>query len=242
MTPSRPLINSLRKQLKAAANPAKAPAMQAYMKSAMPYLGVSSVPLRAICKTTFTDFPLTTFDEFRDTLLILWRDAKFREERYAAIEFSGHKSYEQFQIVRLVPIYQEMITTGAWWDYVDPIAAHRLGPLLGRFPNAMSRKMRAWSKSKNLWLRRSAILCQLAFKKDTDLQLLYDSIEPAIAEKEFFLRKAIGWALRQYAWSDSGEIIRYVKENKSRLSPLSIREALKNCQRKPTRPPRKLRA
>jgi 3-methyladenine DNA glycosylase AlkD len=93
----------------------------------------------------------------------------------------------------------------------------------------MSRKMRAWSKSRNLWLRRSAIICQLTFKQNTDLALLYDCIEPALAEKEFFLRKAIGWALRQYAWTNPKEVQRYVKENRSRLSPLSIREALKNC-------------
>jgi 3-methyladenine DNA glycosylase AlkD len=122
-----------------------------------------------------------------------------------------------------------MITTGAWWDYVDPIAAHRVGPLLRRYPKLMSRKMRAWSRSKDLWLRRSAIICQLAFKKETDLGLLYDCIEPAIGEKEFFLRKAIGWALRQYAWTDPKEVQRYVREYRSRLSPLSIREALKNC-------------
>ena len=93
--------------------------------------------------------------------------------------------------------------------------------------------MRAWSRSKNLWLRRSAILCQLTFKEKTDLRLLYDCIEPAIGEKEFFLRKAIGWALRQHAWTDSDEVIRYVNENKSRLSSLSIREALKNCASRP---------
>jgi 3-methyladenine DNA glycosylase AlkD len=223
------LIDALGESLRSAANPSKAPAMQAYMKSQMPCLGISYEPLRKLCKEVLAAHPLTTFDQFHDTILHLWRTAKYREERYAAIELSGHKPYVQYQTLKLLPLYQELITTGAWWDYVDPIAAHRLGPLLRRYPKFMSRKMRAWSKSRNLWLRRSAIICQLTFKDDTNLALLYDCIDPALGEKEFFLRKAIGWALRQYAWTNPKEVQRYVKENRSRLSPLSIREALKNC-------------
>jgi 3-methyladenine DNA glycosylase AlkD len=95
----------------------------------------------------------------------------------------------------------------------------------------MRREMRAWSRSDDLWKRRSAILCQLTFKKDTDLDLLYAVIEPALASREFFLRKAIGWALRQYAWTDPREIRRYVREREEQLSPLSKREALKNIGR-----------
>jgi 3-methyladenine DNA glycosylase AlkD len=79
-----------------------------------------------------------------------------------------------------------------------------------------------------MWKRRAAILCQMHFKRETDLTLLYDCIEPNIADSQFFIRKAIGWALRQYAWTDPREIKRFVKVNKSRLSPLSVREALKN--------------
>lgn len=88
--------------------------------------------------------------------------------------------------------------------------------------------MRAWSRSENMWKRRTAILCQLSFKKETDLKLLYSSIEPSLDSKEFFLRKAIGWALRQYAWTNPAEVRRYVRANAGRLSPLSKREALKN--------------
>ena len=86
-------------------------------------------------------------------------------------------------------MYEEMIVTGAWWDYVDAIAGHRLGLLLRRFPAEMRREMLAWSRSDDLWKRRSAILCQLTFEKDTDLDLLYATIEPALASKEFFLQK-----------------------------------------------------
>ena len=94
----------------------------------------------------------------------------------------------------------------------------------------MRRKMLSWSKSDNLWKRRTAILCQLGFKAETDLELLYACIEPSIESREFFLRKAIGWALRQYAWTDEAEIEKYVRLNRARLSPLSCREALKNIE------------
>jgi 3-methyladenine DNA glycosylase AlkD len=92
----------------------------------------------------------------------------------------------------------------------------------------MRRKMLSWSQSSNLWKRRTAVLCQLRFKEETDLTLLYACIEPSLGSPEFFLRKAIGWALRQYAWTDGSEIKRYVGFNRARLSGLSCREALKN--------------
>jgi 3-methyladenine DNA glycosylase AlkD len=92
----------------------------------------------------------------------------------------------------------------------------------------MRRKMLSWSRSNNLWKRRTAIICQLGFKAETDLQLLYACIEPSMGSREFFLQKAIGWALRQYAWTDGAEIEKYVRLNRKRLSALSSREALKN--------------
>jgi 3-methyladenine DNA glycosylase AlkD len=92
----------------------------------------------------------------------------------------------------------------------------------------MRRKMLAWSKSADLWKRRTSIICQLGFKAETDLDLLYACIEPSLASREFFLQKAIGWALRQYAWTNPDEIHKYVRLNRAHLSALSIREALKN--------------
>jgi 3-methyladenine DNA glycosylase AlkD len=129
-------------------------------------------------------------------------------------------------------MYEEMIVTGAWWDYVDVLATHRLGDLLRAHPASMARTLRGWSRGRDLWKRRSAILAQLHFKQDTDLPLLYSCIEPSLASKEFFLRKAIGWALRQYAWTDPAEVRRYVRANEGHLSPLSRREALKNLGRR----------
>ena len=243
MPPSQTLIAALRRELKRQADPAKAPAMQAYMKSSMPYHGVQTQALRELRRQVFAAHALPDFETWRDTALTLWRDARFREERYCAIGLTGLKAYQQFQTLATLPMHEEMIVTGAWWDYVDGIASDRLGPLLRRYPAAMGRRMRQWSRGDNLWKRRAAILCQLTFKADTDLELLYDCIRPNLADREFFVRKAIGWALRQYAWTDCAEIVRFVREHAKQLSPLSQREALKNVRRaagapSPARPSR----
>jgi 3-methyladenine DNA glycosylase AlkD len=92
----------------------------------------------------------------------------------------------------------------------------------------MSGILRDWAVSSDIWKRRSAILAQLNFKRETDLKLLYDCIRPSLGASEFFLRKGIGWALRQYARTDPAEVIRFVRRNEARLSPLSKREALKH--------------
>ena len=222
------LLPKLRKALKQAADPARATAMQAYMKSAMPYYGVPTPTHRALCKAAFAGVEFATAEDWQAEVLNIWRNARFREERYAAIGLSGLKQFQRFQTPSAVKMYEELIVTGAWWDYVDSIASNRIGPILRTHPAPMRRKMRTWSKSPNLWKARTSILCQLGFKADTDLDLLYACIEPSLASKEFFLRKAIGWALRQHAWTDPAEVRTYVDRNRTRLSALSIREALKN--------------
>ena len=222
------LLLKLRKALQEAGDPVKAPVMQAYMKSAMPYHGVPTPLLRQVCKATFADLRFATASQWQAQVLDLWRDARFREERYAALYLAGDKRGKPFQTLSAMKMYDELIVTGAWWDYVDDVASHRIGPILRDFPAPMRRKMLSWSKSNNLWKRRSAILCQLGFKAETDLELLYACIEPSLGSNEFFLQKAIGWALRQYAWTDGAEIKKYVRLNRTRLSALSCREALKN--------------
>jgi len=202
--------------------------MQAYMKSAMPYLGVSTVPRRAALKAVFAGLDWPDSAAWQRDVLTLWRAAEFREERYAALELTGLKAARRFLTIDALPMYEEMIVTGAWWDYVDEIAGHRLWTILGNDRPEMKRTMLAWSTDANMWKRRSSIICQLPAKAATDLDLLYACIEPSIGSTEFFLRKAIGWALRQYAWTDPDEVARYVVANADRLSGLSKREALKN--------------
>jgi len=207
--------------------------MQAYMKSSMPFLGASAVPFRAACKRVLAKHAIEDAETWRSGVLALWRDAEYREERYAALELTGDRRAREFQNIDALPMYEEMIVSGAWWDFVDAIATHRIGDLLRRNPAEMKPILGAWSKGKDMWLRRSSILAQIKFHEDTDLDLLYECIEPSIASKEFFLRKAIGWALRQYAWTDAREIQRYVREH-DELSGLSKREALKNVRRRKT--------
>jgi 3-methyladenine DNA glycosylase AlkD len=227
-TKASPLLLRVRRELRRIGDPRRALGAQAYMKSAMPYHGLSAPLLRTVCKRIFADIELTSREVWHDHVLSLWRGAKFREERYVAIALTGHKPAKPFQTPAAMPLYEEIIVTGAWWDYVDDVASHRVGPILRDYPAPMKKKMLAWSKSANMWKRRTSIICQLGFKQDTDLELLYACIEPSIASKEFFLRKAIGWALRQYAWTDPAEVKRYARRNRDRLSGLSYREALKN--------------
>jgi len=222
------MLPRLRKALRAAADPLKAPVMQAYMKSDMPYHGVPSPLLRKIYRSTFASLQFASALEWQNLVLDLWRRAKFREERYAAMFVAGDARARPFQTPAAMQLYEEMIVTGAWWDYVDDIAAHRVGPILRDYPASVRRKMLSWSRSADLWKRRTSIICQLGFKQDTDLELLYACIEPSLDSREFFLRKAIGWALRQHAWTDPDEVKRYVGRNRERLSALSVREALKN--------------
>jgi 3-methyladenine DNA glycosylase AlkD len=222
------LVRELRAELRRHADPARAEPMQRYMKSSMRYYGVAAPELRAICRDVFTRHPLGSAFDWREAVLTLWRDAKRREERYAAITLSGWRAYGAHRTLETLPMLEEMIVDGAWWDLVDPLATHRLRELLSLHPKAMSRRMRAWSRDVNLWKRRSAILCQVGRKHHTDLELLHDCIEPNLADKEFFIRKAIGWALRDYAWHDLDTVERWVTANESRLSGLSRREALKN--------------
>jgi 3-methyladenine DNA glycosylase AlkD len=124
----------------------------------------------------------------------------------------------------MLPVYEELMSTGAWWDYVDAVAGH-MGNQLRLYPNEVRPVMRAWSTDEDMWKRRVSIICQVSFKKDTDLDLLYANIEPNLADRRFFIRKAIGWALRAYAWTDPEEVARYVAANEARMSGLSKREA-----------------
>ena len=222
------LAQRVRAGLTDVADPALAPAMQAYMKSAMPYLGVSAVPLRAACKALFADLRYESSAHWQADVLMLWRGAQYREERYAALALSGISAARDFQRMDALGMYEEMIVTGAWWDFIDPIAGQRLAAILAAERLPMTQAMLEWARCDDMWKRRSAILCQLNAKGQTDLDLLYACIAPSLDSREFFLRKAIGWALRQYARTDAAEVTRYVASLGERLSPLSRREAMKH--------------
>jgi 3-methyladenine DNA glycosylase AlkD len=222
------LIAAIRDGLARRAIPEKAEPMRAYMKSAMPYIGVPNPEQRETWKEIIPRFPLATFGAWHDTVLALWRGATYREERYGAVALTEDRRYKRFQTPAALPLYEELVVTGAWWDYVDHIASHRIGALLRDYPDVIRPAMLSWSQVPGMWQRRTSILCQLGFKAATDLDLLTACIEPNLADKDFFVRKAIGWALRQYAYVDADWVRRYVQEHAAQLSPLSRREALKH--------------
>lgn len=230
MTPhaDRALIDAVRAGLRAAADAVKAPQMQRYMKSEMPFYGVQSPGQKAIFREVFRAYPLESSEAWHDTALALWREATHREERYASLALAEHRHYAVYRTRAALPMYEEFVVSGAWWDLVD-WTARLVDELHGREPEWMAARMREWSRDEHLWKRRVSIICQLGKKQDTDLALLYDCIEANFDDRGFFIRKAIGWALRQYARTDPDEVVRYVTEHADRLSPLSKREALKHA-------------
>jgi 3-methyladenine DNA glycosylase AlkD len=222
------LLRRIRRALAAEGSPARAAGARAYMKSAMPFHGVDAATLRGVCRRVFAAWPLSDEASWRREALALWRGARFREERYAAIELTGVKAAGAWQTPAALPMYEEMIVTGAWWDYVDWIASRRIGLLLARHPGRMRHVLRRWADGDDLWKRRAAMLSQLTFKTSTDADLLYACILPSIDSPEFFLRKGIGWALRQYARTNPSAVRCFVDQHRDRLSALSVREATRH--------------
>ena len=233
----RALQRDVRRELRAHADANKAPGMQAYMKSEMPYYGVNSPQQKQIFRGIFDRHELSSATAWRATVLALWRGATHREERYAAIALTGHGPYSRYRTMRALPLYEEMIVTGAWWDYVDSIAVPRVGELVRTYPDRATTAMRKWARAHDMWKRRTSIICQVGSKTETDLGLLYECIEANTGERDFFIRKAIGWALRAYAWTDHEEVAAYVEAHRNELSPLSKREALKNVDKIRVGPP-----
>lgn len=221
------LVAAARSGLAALGDPRKAPEMQRYMKSELPYRGVASPERKAFTKDLFAAHPLPDETALRTAALILWREAGYREERYVAIDLTGHRAYRAWQTPALLPVYEEMIVTGAWWDYVDEIANRRVGPLLRDHPGELTPVMRAWATDEDRWKRRTSIICQLGFKEATDTALLAEAIEANLGDRDFFIRKGIGWALRQFARTEPGWVRAFVDDHPG-LSPLSVREALKH--------------
>ena len=127
-----------------------------------------------------------------------------------------------------LPLIERMIREGAWWDFVDEIASNVIGGMLKRQPENMWPVLDRYIEDDDMWIRRTAILAQLKFKQETDFEKLASYCEACMDEKEFFIRKAIGWSLREYAKREPGKVKAFVAKHEQRLSGLSKREALKN--------------
>ncbi|MBK8460171.1 MAG: DNA alkylation repair protein [Micropruina sp.] len=219
----------LREVFAAQANPERALGQQRYMKSALPFYGLTKPDTARAVRTVLARHPLAEREDWVDAILTIWDEAERREELYAVLALLRHRAYRAWA---LDPAHLEtlrrLIITGAWWDLVDEIAAHCVGDLLAARPAAVTPVLYDWAREENLWVRRSAILSQLTAKADTDRNLLSYAIEHSLADPDFFARKAIGWALREHAKTDPAWVIGFVSLNADRLSPLSRREALKH--------------
>jgi 3-methyladenine DNA glycosylase AlkD len=227
---THPVVDAVRAALAGAGDPQRAVAQQAYMKSSMPYRGLTSPELKALLRPILADpaYRIAERDDWEAAVRDLWDGATHREERDAATALTGHRAYVAWQDPAVVPLYRHLIVTGAWWDHVDELASNRIGPILLSHKEIITPVVRGWATDDDLWLRRTAILSQLTFKEQTDLALLREAIEPNLADTSFWIRKAIGWALRQYARTDPDWVRATVGEYGERLSGLSRREALKH--------------
>ena len=225
-----PLVEAIRAALAASADPERARAQQAYMKSAMPFRGITSPGLKALLRPLLADPALRIGDRvaWESAVRELWDGATHREERYAATALSGHRAYRAWQDADTLCLYRHLVVTGAWWDLVDEVAANRVGPILLSHKDDATPIVRSWTTDDDLWLRRTSVICQLGARERTDLDLLTEAVEANLDDRSFWLRKAIGWALRQYARTDPDWVRDRVAEWDGRLSGLSRREALKH--------------
>jgi 3-methyladenine DNA glycosylase AlkD len=232
--PDSPLVGAVRAALAGAGDPVRAVGQQRYMKSAMPYRGLTSTELRTLLRPLLADPALApgSRETWERDVRALWDTASHREERYAAITMTGARFAREWQDPESLPLYRHLVVTGAWWDLVDPVAADRVGPILLRHRVTVTPLMRADAVDDSMWVRRSAILAQLKHRSATDLDLLADVVDANLEEsrfgREFFVRKAIGWALRQHARTDPKWVRAFVAARGDRLSGLSRREALKH--------------
>ena len=221
-------LEALRAELAAAGDPERAANQQRYLKSAMPCHGLSAPELRALLRPHLMAFAPADRDEWESTVRTWWDGATHREEWYAAIALARHRTARPWQDVRCLDLYRHLVLTGAWWDVVDVIAAHLVGGVLAGHRPEATPVLRAWAVGDDAWLRRTSVICQLGHGADTDLDLLTFAIESNVDDPSFWLRKGIGWALRQYARTDPAWVRAYVDLLGDRLSGLSRREATKH--------------
>jgi 3-methyladenine DNA glycosylase AlkD len=224
----RALVVAVRRALAESADPSRSAGMAAYMKSTLPFRGVTKPARVAALRPVFAAHPVTDRGCWAATVRALYDEAVYREERYAALALLDVRAARPWRDAALVPLLEHLVVEGAWWDLVDELAARHVAPLHRAHPLELAPVIRRWAGSDDLWLRRAAVLSQLGSKGATDRVLLVDVIEANAGSREFFLRKAIGWALRDLAHHDPDWVRSYLADAGDRLAPLSRREAGKH--------------
>jgi 3-methyladenine DNA glycosylase AlkD len=202
----------------------KATGAKAYMRNQFEFFGIQTPVRRLITKEIFE----SGLPPFRDIPAIM-KDAWLQPERefqYFAVELLGKMKKEWNP--DLIPLLEEMITQKSWWDSVDHISSWILGPFFQKYPELIKKVTKNWNQSENFWLQRSSIMFQKAYREKTDTKLLTEYILHCAGSKEFFIQKAIGWSLREYAKTNPEWVLTFVKKNQ--LPALSKREALKHVE------------
>jgi 3-methyladenine DNA glycosylase AlkD len=203
-------------------NEQNAESMKKYMKDHFPFLGIKS-PLRTELEKQFFKSSGMLKEPFNQQFVLSLWEKEEREFQYAAL------SYFTSMLKKLgkedLRFIEYLITTKSWWDTVDTIASKAVGTVANRFAEVIQETIDGWAADENLWLRRTAILFQLKYKKETDEELLYQYILKNADSKEFFIQKAIGWALREYSKTKPSSVKQFIEGHQ--LAPLSIREGSK---------------
>lgn len=218
------LLRRLDDRFAASRDPERAAGMRAYMRDQFPYAGVPAPALRALERDVFAGLPPPSDADLRRVALGCWaRDE--REYQYVACDYL--RKHVRAADAPFIEVARTLITTKPWWDTVDALATRFVGDLVRRHPPLVA-TMDAWSAESDLWLIRTAILHQLHYGPATDPERLFGYCSRQAGHPDFFIRKAIGWALRHYARTDPAAVRAFVAANASRLSPLSVREATKH--------------
>ncbi|MET9347505.1 DNA alkylation repair protein [Streptomyces termitum] len=207
-----------------AGNPFRAQEMVAYMKGVAPFLGIRTPERRALSRTVLDGLPRPAE---RDCAAVALRCFALPEREYHYFAVDYLRRHVKRCSSGFLPVARTLVTTVSWWDTVDHLAAHVVGGLVAADP-ALARAMDAWIDDADPWTARTALLHQLRFKEATDARRLFAYCLRRAADTDFFLRKAIGWSLREYAKTAPGEVRAFVADNRSLFSPLSVREALKH--------------
>lgn len=210
--------------LEGARDPERAASMTRYMRGKFAFLGIPSPRQRLLARVALAGLPPPDESALREVALRCWELAE-REYQYFACAYL--RRHVRRCSAGFITTAKELLTTKAWWDTVDALAAHLAGTLVLRHPT-LTTTIDEWVTNADVWLVRTALLHQLRYREATDTDRLFGYCAAQAAHPDFFVRKAIGWALREYAKTNPDAVRRFVRDNGARLSPLSAREALKN--------------
>ena len=203
------------------ANPEVAHQMEKYMRHLFPFFGIKSPERSEVYKDFIKKKGLIPKANRLEIVQWCWQ-APQREYQLFAMEFLGRTTRNEPEDI--LELYEYMIVTKSWWDTVDYIAINLVGAYFKNYPESIEKVTNQWMKSQNMWLLRTCLLFQLKYKSQLNTKLLHSFISELRQSKEFFIRKAIGWVLREYSKTNPNFVIEYVKSND--LAPLSQREAL----------------